>query len=333
MSITINPFRQARQSDPTPRGNVTTSGNTAAGRERSWHSKFDGLFSRKKKTISTQPPTEKLASTDSKTSQTVRNVAKQLKKAFRPCGSSQSKLIKQFPQVPSRPAPANNRTGVGTKASTQTSTTKGFPSDIKSLERKDPRTHLDVHGADLATRSSGTSSNEAFARVKIGQVNVKKVEFKKVEVEVKTMKAELLSTKTVISEAKKTAKEAMRKNQRGKDNVASKDIEDRTETETELLKKFPTTPAVPAFRPTEDNISSKQTTQAAPPRPPKSDKRPSQRVLLATEKMKTVSLRKKTLIIEGLKTAKKTGRWLPVEPENHAPPTGLSKSNKGSVMD
>ncbi|MCG1019945.1 MULTISPECIES: hypothetical protein [Burkholderiaceae] len=329
MSITINPFRQARQSDPTPRGNVTTSGNTVAGRERSWHSKFDGLFSRKKKTISTQPPTEKPASPDSKTSQTVRNVAKQLKKAFRPCGSSQSKLIKEFPQVPSHPAFADNRAGVGTKASAQTSTAKGFPSDIKSLERKDPRTHLDVHGADLATRSSGTSSNEAFARVKIGQVNVKKVEFKKVEVEVKTMKAELLSTKTVISEAKKT----MRKNQRGKDKVASKDIEDITETEAELLKKFPTTPAVPAFRPTGGNISSKQTTQAAPPRPPKSDKRPSQRVLLATEKMKTVSLRKETLIIEGLKTAKKTGRWLPVEPENQAPPTGLSKSDKGSVMD
>ncbi|WP_338927279.1 hypothetical protein IHE33_12365 (plasmid) [Mycetohabitans endofungorum] len=331
MSITINPFRQARQSDPTPRGNVTTSGNNVAGRERSWHSKFDGLFSRKKKTISTQPPTEKPASTDSKTSQTVRNVAKQLKKAFRPCGSSQSKLIQKFPQVPSRPAPADNRTSFGTKASTQTSTTKGFPSDIKSLERKNPRTHLDVHGADLATRSSGTSSNEAFARVKIGQVNVKKVEVKKVEV--KTMKAELLSTKAVISEAKKTVKEATRKNQRGKDNVAPKNIEDLTETETELLKKFPTTPAVPAFRPTEGNISSKQTTQAAPPRPPKSDKRPSQRVLLATEKMKTVSLRKETLIIEGLKTAKKTGRWLPVEPENHAPPTDLSKSNKGSVMD
>lgn len=333
MSIKINPFRQARQSDPTPRGNVTTSGNTVAGSERSWHSKFDGLFSRKKKTISTQPPMEKPASTDSKTSQTVRNVAKQLKKAFCPCGSSESKLIKKFPQVPSRPALADNRASVGTKASTQTSTAKGNTPDIKLPERKNSLAHLITHEAGSAPRSGSTSSKQAFARVKVGQVNVKKAEFKKIEVEVKTMKAELLSTKAVISEAKKTVKEATRKNQRGKDNVAPKDIEDITETETELLKKFPTTPAVPASRPTKGNISLKQTTQAAPPRPLKSDKRPSQRVLLATEKMKTVSLRKETLIIEGLKTAQKTGRWLPVEPENQAPPTGLSKSDKGSVMD
>lgn len=302
-----------------------TSGHSVAGRERSWHSQFDGLFLRKKKTISTQPPTEKPASTDSKTSQTVRNVAKQLKKAFRPSGSSQSKLIKKFPQVPSRPAPADNRTGVGTKASAQTNTTKGVPPDIKPPERKSSRAHLDAHGADLAARSNSTSSNEAFARVKIGQVNVKKVE-------VNTMKAELLGTKTLISEGEKTTKEATRKNRVSKNNVAP-NVKDITETEAEFFKECPATPAVSAFRPTEGNISSKQTTPAAPPRPPKSSKRPSVIVQLAAQKMKTASLREQALIFEGLKTANKSGRWLPVEPENHVPPTGLNKSDKGFIAE
>ncbi|MCF2134194.1 MULTISPECIES: hypothetical protein [Burkholderiaceae] len=74
-------------------------------------------------------------------------------------------------------------------------------------------------------------------------------------------------------------------------------------------------PPIPTFRPTKGNISSKQTTQAAPPRPRKSNKRPSQIILLATDKMKIASLREETLIIEGLKTAKETGRWLHVDPE------------------
>ncbi|WXK34472.1 hypothetical protein IHE32_12530 (plasmid) [Mycetohabitans rhizoxinica] len=212
MNIKINPFRQACQSVSTPRGNVTTSSHIAAGRERPWQSKFDGLLSRNKKTISTQPPAEKRTSTDSKTSRTAQNVVKRLKQVFRPCGSSESKLlsenelIKRFPQVPPRPVPADNRVGVGTKASTQTSTTKGVPPRIKPPKRKDSLVHLATHEAVSALRSSGFSSKEAFARVKAGQVNVRKVKFEKVEVEDKTMKAKLLSTKTLLSEREKTVK-------------------------------------------------------------------------------------------------------------------------------
>ncbi|MEJ2768738.1 hypothetical protein [Mycetohabitans sp. B46] len=240
MNIKINLFRQASQSVSTPRGNVMTTSHIAAGRERSWQSKFDGLLSRNKKTISTQPPAEKRTSTDSKTSRTAQNVVKRLKQFFRPCGSTESKLlseselIKQFPQVPPRLVPANHHVGAGTKASTPPGTTKSAPPRIKPPKRTDSLAHLNGHKAGSAPRSRGTSSKEALAKVKIGQVNVKKVKFEKVEVEIKTMKTEL-STKTLISEEEKTAK--------------------------------------------------------------------------------------------------KSGRWLPVEPGDLTPPIGLSKSNKGPVME
>ncbi|MEJ2768739.1 hypothetical protein IHE30_09280 [Mycetohabitans sp. B46] len=252
MNIKFNPFRQARQSDPAPRGNVTTSGNTVAGHERFRQGKFDLLPSRKNKSISTQPLTEKRAPIDWKTSRTFRHAAKLLKKVFHPCGASQSKLsqaattqltmpenelitpesepIKPFTQVPPHPAPADNLAGIGPKNSVQT-----------------------------------------------GAVAV--------------------NDTTIPFRPPKSTKR----------------------------------PSIPAFRPTEGNISSKPTTPTAPPRPPKSDRRPSQRVLLSPKQKESTSLREKALMSKGLKTAKETGQWLPVEPKNLAPPTGLRKSDRAPV--
>ncbi|WP_338861420.1 hypothetical protein [Mycetohabitans rhizoxinica] len=311
MNIKINPFRQARQPDPTPRGNVTTSGNTVAGHERFRQSKFDVLPSRKKKTISTQPTTEKQAPSDWKASRTFRNAAKLLKKVFYPCGSSQSKLrqattqltmpenelitpesepIKQFAQFPPPPAPADNRAGVGTKNSAQTGTVTVNGTTIILPKRKESLAHFQAH----------SSRDEA-----------------------QFLGADLSSTK--LQQADTT-------------------IPFRPPKSTKR-------PSIPAFRPTEGNISSKQTAPATPPRPPKSNKRPSgstirsshtsfkeafaraAMVQLATQKMETASLRKQTLIFEGWKTASETGHWLPVEHENHAPPAGLRKSDKDSAME
>ncbi|MCG1042786.1 hypothetical protein KQH60_09650 [Mycetohabitans sp. B8] len=286
MSIKINLFRQACQPDPTPRDNVTTPGNPAVGHERFCQGKFDILPSRKKKTISTQPPTEKRAHTDWKTSRTFRNAAKLLKKVFRPCGSAESELsqsenkltipaneptaprsepFKPFTQVPPRPVHADNRGEAGTKNSAQTGTVAVNGKTITPPKRKESLVHWQAHSSrDAAQLRDSSPSN-----------------------------TELQQANTVIPPHPPKS-----------------------------IKR----PSIPVFRPTESSISSKRTTPAAPPRPPKSDKRPSQRVLLATEKMKTVSLREESLIIEGLKAAKETGHWLPVEPENYAPPTGLSKS-------